>query len=163
MMMSGGLDPLQHDNTRLSAGSATSLLSDDSGYASTSAETEMPIEREQPILVEKPISKTENRRLFGLSAIFKRRERLTVETQSGGVSLASQTTTPISITLEVSEAEPLTRYDIREPMSRSTANDFRECVSCLDDFATAEVITLSCHSYCHECFTRLIRYSSNKL
>ncbi|PMD26891.1 hypothetical protein NA56DRAFT_562708, partial [Hyaloscypha hepaticicola] len=31
-----------------------------------------------------------------------------------------------------------------------------ECVSCLDDFTPNLMIKLSCHSYCHECFKRLI-------
>lgn len=84
MRMSGGLDPLQHDHSRLSAGSATSLLSDDSGYASMTPE------------VESPSSRSANRRSFGLSAIFKRIERLTVETRIGGESSATKPTSPIS-------------------------------------------------------------------
>ncbi|KAF9879757.1 IBR domain-containing protein [Colletotrichum karsti] len=31
-----------------------------------------------------------------------------------------------------------------------------ECVSCLDDFVPKDVIKVTCHSYCHECFERLI-------
>lgn len=33
----------------------------------------------------------------------------------------------------------------------------RECVSCLDDFSTEEVIKVPCHSYCKDCFIRLIQ------
>ena len=31
-----------------------------------------------------------------------------------------------------------------------------ECVSCLDDFHPKDVIKVPCHSYCHECFVRLV-------
>ncbi|EGX90513.1 IBR finger domain protein [Cordyceps militaris CM01] len=31
-----------------------------------------------------------------------------------------------------------------------------ECVSCLDDFAKMDVVKVVCHSYCNECFVRLI-------
>ena len=62
--MSGGLDPLQHDRSRLSAGSASSLLSDDSGYGTTS-----------PAENDPPSPKSSNRRSFGLGALFKRKDR----------------------------------------------------------------------------------------
>jgi hypothetical protein len=32
----------------------------------------------------------------------------------------------------------------------------RECVSCLDDFDTKDVVKAPCHSYCQDCFSRLI-------
>jgi hypothetical protein len=94
MRMSGGLDPLQHDHSRLSAGSATSLLSDDSGYASMTLE------------VESPSSRSTNRKLFGLGALFKRMERLTTETRNGE-SPATKPASPIS--RQVSAAEPPTK------------------------------------------------------
>ncbi|KAM0341011.1 hypothetical protein ACHAPU_010243 [Fusarium lateritium] len=31
-----------------------------------------------------------------------------------------------------------------------------ECVSCLDDFHPKDVIKVPCHSYCHDCFIRLV-------
>ncbi|KAJ3476004.1 hypothetical protein NLG97_g9271 [Lecanicillium saksenae] len=31
-----------------------------------------------------------------------------------------------------------------------------ECVSCLDDFAKKDVVKVVCHSYCNDCFVRLI-------
>lgn len=37
-----------------------------------------------------------------------------------------------------------------------TADVFRECVSCLDDFNLNEVVKAPCHNYCQDCFTRLI-------
>jgi hypothetical protein len=39
----------------------------------------------------------------------------------------------------------------------------RECVSCLEDLETAEMIKLTCHSYCRECFARLMKYASRYL
>jgi hypothetical protein len=93
--MSGGLDPLQHDHSRLSAGSATSLLSDDSGYASMTPE------------VDSLSSRSATRRSFGLSALFKRMERLTIETHSRGESSAIKSITPISE--QTSAVEPSTR------------------------------------------------------
>ncbi len=33
----------------------------------------------------------------------------------------------------------------------------RECVSCLDEFSIKDVIKVPCHSYCQDCFVRLIQ------
>ena len=96
--MSGGLDPLQQDHSRLSAGSATSLLSDhsdDSGYASTSPE------------LDSPSSKSVNRKTFGHWSLFKRKERSRHDSHSGTSSLASRPITPLLE--ETPEAEPPTR------------------------------------------------------
>ncbi len=96
--MSGGLDPLQQDTSRLSAGSATSLLSVDSGYASMTHET------------ERLLSRAAQKKPFGLGALFKRRERLTLDTQTGTQPSASKSTTPVSsISRGSLQAEPSTR------------------------------------------------------
>jgi hypothetical protein len=36
------------------------------------------------------------------------------------------------------------------------ANHSRECVSCMDDFESKELVPLNCHSYCKTCFQNLI-------
>jgi hypothetical protein len=95
--MSGGLDPLQQDHSRLSAGSATSLLSDhsdDSGYASTSPE------------IDSPSSKSVNRISFGHWSLFRRKERSRHDNHSGASLLASRAITPLPE--ETPEAEPST-------------------------------------------------------
>ncbi|KAF5659699.1 e3 ubiquitin ligase ARI9 [Fusarium heterosporum] len=35
-------------------------------------------------------------------------------------------------------------------------NNFSECVSCLDDFHPKDIVKVPCHSYCHDCFIRLV-------
>jgi hypothetical protein len=90
--MSGGLDPLHHGNDRLSAGSATSLLSDDSGYASLSPEIDLPS--------PKPTNKR-----FGLGALFKRKDRSNLETHSRSESSSDSALRPSTPLREVIEAE----------------------------------------------------------
>ncbi|KAL2758771.1 hypothetical protein ACRALDRAFT_2047029 [Sodiomyces alcalophilus JCM 7366] len=43
-----------------------------------------------------------------------------------------------------------------EPIEQVCRPKNRECVSCLDDFPSTGVIRVPCHSYCPECFERLI-------
>lgn len=96
-VMSGALDPLQQDSSRLSAGSAISLLSnrsDDSGYASMSSE------------LDSPSSKSGNRRSFGLASLFRRKERSLHEFHSGASSVSTRFVTPLPE--ETLEAEPTT-------------------------------------------------------
>ncbi|KAE9373022.1 hypothetical protein N431DRAFT_465334 [Stipitochalara longipes BDJ] len=128
-LMSGGLDPLQHDRSRLSAGSASSLLSDDSGYASMS-----------PAEVDPPSPKSSTKRSFGLGALFKRKDRSIHESHSIVESASPSAAQPATPIKEVVEETSLTT----------------ECVSCLEDLATEEMIKLTCHSYCRECFQRLM-------
>lgn len=101
MRMSGGLDPLQHDSvdtSRSSAGSAMSLSSVDSGYASMSHEIELPV------------SRAKNKKSFAFSSLFKSREKLSIDTQSRGQLSVSKSTTPVSSTSRGSvEAETSTR------------------------------------------------------
>jgi len=91
--MSGGLDPLQHERSRLSAGSASSLLSDDSGYGTMS-----------PAENDPPSPKSSTKRSFGLGALFKRKDRSThenhtrVESPSPSVARSS---TPIREVVDV--------------------------------------------------------------
>lgn len=42
------------------------------------------------------------------------------------------------------------------PDSTSTSEKQIECVSCLDEFTAKELVKGPCHSYCHDCFRRLI-------
>ena len=97
--MSGGLDPLQHDRSRLSAGSASSLLSDDSGYGTMSTAENDP-----------PSPKSSTKRSFGLGALFKRKDRSTHESHtrmdSPSPSVA-RSSTPVG---EVVEEAPLTTW-----------------------------------------------------
>jgi hypothetical protein len=101
-MMSGGLDPVQHDHSRLSATSLLSDHSDDSGYASMSPE------------IESPSAKAANRKSFGFSSFFKRKERSRQDNHSGASPLASRPVTPLPNVPETELAEPTTRYDIRD-------------------------------------------------
>lgn len=51
------------------------------------------------------------------------------------------------------------KHQNRKPFSRLIDRP-RECVSCLDDYESGDMIKLTCHSYCKECFQRLIRLIS---
>lgn len=93
--MSGALNPHNHERPdRLSAGSATSLLSTDSGYSS------MPTEHESSTVAGKKI--------FGLSAIFRRRDKTSWsfrDLEEPDVSAVARNT-PAHITT-VSNTEPV--------------------------------------------------------
>ncbi|KAG4429090.1 hypothetical protein IFR05_015429 [Cadophora sp. M221] len=128
------LDPsfLNTESSRLSGASATSFSSNDSGYTSMLIE---PDPRPEPIVRPKRAPK----RGFGLGSIFRRTfdfEGLTV----CAAPVSTVTHIPEEATRPATAVEPTTI----------------ECVSCLDDFEAPRMITLSCHSYCPECFQRLI-------
>ncbi|KAH7354673.1 hypothetical protein BKA65DRAFT_226754 [Rhexocercosporidium sp. MPI-PUGE-AT-0058] len=128
------LDPtsLNAESSRQSGASWTSLSSEDSGYTSMLIE---PDPRPEPVVCYKKAPK----KIFGLSSIFRR----TFDFEGLNESNASASTDAAQIPEPTRPA----------PTVESTAI---ECVSCLDDFAAPQMITLSCHSYCTECFQRLI-------
>ncbi|KAG4410992.1 hypothetical protein IFR04_015877 [Cadophora malorum] len=128
------LDPtfLSAGSSRLSGASATSFSSSDSGYTSMVIE---PDPRPEPIIRPKRASKKPS----GLTSLFRRKFNF------DGLSESSAPNSP-----DVTQIPEPTRP---APTLQPTTI---ECVSCLDDFAAPQMVTLSCHSYCTECFQRLI-------
>ncbi|KAK0103259.1 hypothetical protein ONS95_005293 [Cadophora gregata] len=131
---SQSLDPgfLSAEPSRLSGASATSISSTDSGYTSMVIE---PDPRPEPIARLKRASK----KPFGLASLFRRTFDFDGLSESSAPSPPDTTQIP----------EPTRPAPTVQPPPL-------ECVSCLDDFDASHMITLSCHSYCTECFQRLV-------
>lgn len=131
------LDPafLNVGSSRLSGASATSFSSSDSGYTSMLIE---PDPRPEPFVRPKRAPK----KSFALTSLFRRKFDF------DGLSESSAPSSP-DITQLQDPSRPA-------PSMQPTTI---ECVSCLDDFDGPQMITLSCHSYCVECFQRLISTS----
>ncbi|ORY66254.1 uncharacterized protein BCR38DRAFT_408212 [Pseudomassariella vexata] len=53
------------------------------------------------------------------------------------------------------DVKKVTSNNSSSPTS-SIHEEIIECVSCLDDFTAKEMVKAPCHSYCHDCFARLI-------
>ncbi|KAF4635232.1 hypothetical protein G7Y89_g2875 [Cudoniella acicularis] len=136
--MTGALEtPEINHKSRMSGGSELSVASNDSGYTSRSPEIGTPSNLKSPAHLKSP-----SKPLFGFSSRFRIRKH-SKEPSHGEHPLSP----PIEATpaINVSATEP----SQPEPLEK-------ECVSCLDDFPTADLVKLSCHSYCAECFQRLI-------
>jgi hypothetical protein len=115
---------------RTSDASINTTSSTDSGYLSGLADTSSP--------------KGCIGNLFGLGTAFRRsRERLDISRQTSQRSGSTSITT--------------TQYVLFNNVW-TLANVHRECVSCLDDFNSKDLIPLACHSYCKQCFQTLIRW-----
>jgi len=151
-------------SSRLRTESASSTLSNDSGYVSQSPSSPnlSPSPRDGHSSSPSRSGKT---RGFGFHQIFGRKNKpsfnfdgLNAEQGSRPTSSASgETSIPVP-TQELVTAPLTTTSVVHDTQSLHKANLDRECVSCLDDFETSEMIPLACHSYCTECFNRLITY-----
>jgi len=129
--------------------------------------------RSQPdIEIEASIDTSQSskaRILTGLSGIFRRKNkpRKDVDLIGGngdfndqGLSLFRTTSPPSS---DIPTQDPSTgcvsiEFEVRTPLT-----SLRECVSCLEDFPSLQLIHLTCHSYCGECFQGLIKYVITKM
>ncbi|KAH8820292.1 hypothetical protein F5884DRAFT_719267 [Xylogone sp. PMI_703] len=131
---SSSLSNSQSDNylsphgPRYRGSSSSSGTSHDSGYGSISSSSD-----------------TESPKLFKISSFFKRRGKEAIRESSK--SLTEVTAPPTRLAPPPPGQEP--EASISQPLEL-------ECVSCLDDFPTGEMIKLVCHSYCKPCFSRLI-------
>ncbi|KAK7421031.1 hypothetical protein QQX98_002389 [Neonectria punicea] len=95
-------------------------------------------------------SKPEKRRKFAIRKFFQR-------SHDKGESSATGST--LETLRKIYESRQMNRNSISDATIISKTNspgDLVECVSCLDDFSPKEVIKVPCHSYCRDCFVRLI-------
>ncbi|KAH7137178.1 hypothetical protein B0J13DRAFT_73198 [Dactylonectria estremocensis] len=93
--------------------------------------------------------KIEKRRKFALRKLFQRTY------QRGESSATGSTLDTLRKIYESRQSSEASRPDHLLFKSES-AEELVECVSCLDDFSPKEVIKVPCHSYCRDCFVRLI-------
>ncbi|KAM6538826.1 hypothetical protein FALCPG4_000681 [Fusarium falciforme] len=91
-------------------------------------------------------AKANKKRLFALRRLFQRRHEKG-ESSATGAALGALREPVESPGLFSSRFGRLTKPNPEEEV---------ECVSCLDDFHPKDVIRVTCHSYCHDCFVRLI-------
>ncbi|KAF4454358.1 putative E3 ubiquitin-protein ligase ARI9 [Fusarium austroafricanum] len=99
-----------------------------------------------PSVITKADAKANKKRLFALRRFFQRSYEKG-ESSATGAALGA-------LREEATEAS-----QVREGFSRLTKPnpvEEVECVSCLDDFHPKDVIKVPCHSYCRDCFVRLV-------
>ncbi|CZR65838.1 uncharacterized protein PAC_15738 [Phialocephala subalpina] len=156
------LDPLSEAAERadLRSDSATSLVSNDSGYGSTLPEASFASLSGLPILpipMLAPAGKGKHKSSFSLSSLFRRKDNTTfsLEIPQQHTSSPSSLRIPIPSMSQPSRVEVSTPAALAPEISVSDSGT-RECVSCLDDFEGGDMIKLTCHSYCADCFQRLI-------
>ena len=111
-----------------------------------------PDPRPEPIIRPKRASKKPS----GLTSLFRRKFNFDGLSESSAPNSPDVTQIP-EPTRAAPTLQPTTMYVIFPLASDASAYMNSECVSCLDDFAATQMVTLSCHSYCTECFQRLIR------
>ncbi|RDL38602.1 uncharacterized protein BP5553_02942 [Venustampulla echinocandica] len=138
--MSGALDPsIFTHSPRSSQGSGASLSSGDSGYGSRSPAANSP---------DHASSRVEKKFLSAISSRFKLKR--TDKTPNHPATPNQNGSALVLPTMQ----EPPGQVDVGNDAIPVPLTG--ECVSCLDDFATTNLIKLTCHSYCADCFQRLI-------
>ncbi|KAL6402936.1 hypothetical protein AUP68_12265 [Ilyonectria robusta] len=95
-------------------------------------------------------AKPEKRRKFALRRLFHRSHQRGESSTTGSALEALRKIYEARTSSEYSTSEHAT---ILKP---GTPEELVECVSCLDDFSPKEVIKVTCHSYCRDCFVRLV-------
>ncbi|KAL7897530.1 hypothetical protein HDV63DRAFT_367911 [Trichoderma sp. SZMC 28014] len=106
--------------------------------------------------------KVEKRRKFGLRNIFQRSPE-GGETSAAGKSreaLRNKLETKI-LSLDTKSADPKTQEAIAALrksrfLKAVDPDELVECVSCLDDIPRKDTVKVPCHSYCRDCFARLV-------
>ncbi|CAG1992849.1 unnamed protein product [Fusarium graminearum] len=99
------------------------------------------------VTVTKNGAKANKKRLVALRRFFQRSEEKGESSATGAVLMALRE--------EAGETEPGSENLVRLTKP-DTIEEVSECVSCLDDFHPKDVIKVPCHSYCHDCFIRLV-------
>ncbi|KAF8848250.1 hypothetical protein BDZ45DRAFT_698543 [Acephala macrosclerotiorum] len=156
------LDPLSEsiEQPDPRSDSATSLVSNDSGYGSTTPEASSSRPSGLPILPV-PILATGGKgkqKSFSLSSLFRRKDNtiFRLEIPHEHAKHQSSLRVPIpSMIQNPSRVEASTSVS-HAPETSVSESETRECVSCLDDFEGGDMIKLTCHSYCADCFQRLV-------
>ncbi|KAM5356211.1 hypothetical protein ACJ41O_002857 [Fusarium nematophilum] len=92
-------------------------------------------------------AKANKRRMFALRRLFQRSHEKG-ESSATGAALGA-------LREQVEQVDHFPRFN-RLTKSASANSEEVECVSCLDDFHPKDVIKVPCHSYCHDCFVRLV-------
>jgi len=130
----------------------------DSGYGSSPGmETNPSVEIGHPI---------PPKRFGGLGGIFKRKykSRKDVNPSSARSSLEDHgpsLLTPLpSFSSDAPAQDQSLGLVLKYTGSLISTNDTRECVSCLEDFPSPQLVHLTCHNYCGECFQGLIKYDT---
>ncbi|EHK45216.1 hypothetical protein TRIATDRAFT_39201 [Trichoderma atroviride IMI 206040] len=108
------------------------------------------------------VAKAEKRRRFGLRNIFQRSPE-GGETSAAGRSreaLRHKLETKI-LSFDAKSTDPKTEEAIAvlrklKLLKTVDVDELVECVSCLDDIPTKDTVKVSCHSYCRDCFARLV-------
>ncbi|KAK1246849.1 hypothetical protein MKX08_000651 [Trichoderma sp. CBMAI-0020] len=107
-------------------------------------------------------AKAEKRRKFGLRNIFLR------SPEGGESSAAGRSREALRHKLETKvlsfdakSADPKTQEAIAvlrkvKLLKTVDADELVECVSCLDDIPVKDTVKVPCHSYCRDCFARLV-------
>ncbi|CAM1507230.1 Fc.00g068710.m01.CDS01 [Cosmosporella sp. VM-42] len=105
-------------------------------------------------------SKPEKRRRFALRRLFQRgRDKGESSTTGGAREVLRQLYETKQEEGGVDTSKPNAGFFSRVSLLKAAPEELIECVSCLDDFHPKEVIKVACHSYCRECFIRLITAS----
>ncbi|KAM0563936.1 hypothetical protein ACHAPJ_000144 [Fusarium lateritium] len=99
-----------------------------------------------PSVITKADVKANKRRLFALRRFFQR---------SNERGESSATGAALGALREAAEEAGHDRESLNRLIKPNPVEEV-ECVSCLDDFHPKDVIKVPCHSYCHDCFVRLV-------
>ena len=105
------------------------------------------------------VEKAEKKRRFALRRLFQRSRESGESSAEGSareaLRKAYESPQPEGNADAVAKPEQSSLLGLRSLLKSAPAEPV-ECVSCLDDFHPKEVIKVPCHSYCRDCFVRLI-------
>ncbi|KUJ11326.1 uncharacterized protein LY89DRAFT_739523 [Mollisia scopiformis] len=136
--------------------SATSLVSNDSGYASTTPEaSKAPVQAITNESISMTSGKGKHRGPFSLSSLFRRKDNSTFNFDIPHIDTSQTSSSRDRVSPHYSSVEVQAPISPVPQVSVSESST-TECVSCLDDFASGDMVKLTCHSYCTDCFQRLI-------
>ncbi|PNY26889.1 tRNA-dihydrouridine(20a/20b) synthase [NAD(P)+]-like protein, partial [Tolypocladium capitatum] len=107
-------------------------------------------------------AKVEKRRKFALRRLFHRSTEKGESSSAGGAREALRQKLEAKLDdVDISAADSNTRKTILELRKSGffkapDPDELLECVSCLDEFPRRNCVKVPCHSYCRECFVRLV-------
>ncbi|CEI65034.1 hypothetical protein FVEN_g11904 [Fusarium venenatum] len=98
------------------------------------------------VAATKTEAKANKKRLVALRRFFQRSNEKGESSATGAVLRA----------LQKEDGEAETGKESLSCLTKADTAEEVECVSCLDDFHPKDVIKVPCHSYCRDCFVRLV-------
>ncbi|KND90195.1 tRNA-dihydrouridine(20a/20b) synthase [NAD(P)+]-like protein [Tolypocladium ophioglossoides CBS 100239] len=107
-------------------------------------------------------AKVEKRRKFALRRLFHRSPEKGESSSAGGAREALRQKLEAKLDdVDISAADSNTQKTILELRKSGffkapDPDELLECVSCLDDIPRKDCVKVPCHSYCRECFVRLV-------